>query len=195
VSRIPADLREGVWRSLYEDAGRLDWEHLSSQSKSQQYARWLDDPHIGGILTRFMDRDQARVYIKDSPMKEYARALAGEGPGAKFTINREAAPERIVQAALGAGWTVVRGSVGIKPMHCWARLGDRRRYLCWARSDHFGDLVWAALNQVVDNPESDPLIVIRESAASPTSVGTRKRHQSIADRCGVALRYVAPVTA
>ena len=41
-----------------------------------------------------MDRDRARVYLKDSPMKEYARALAGEGAGARYTNNRQASPRR-----------------------------------------------------------------------------------------------------
>jgi hypothetical protein len=63
-------------------------------------------------------------------MKEYARALAGEGPGARFTNNRQASPEAIVTAALGDDWLVVRGSIGIKPMHCWARSGEGRRYVC-----------------------------------------------------------------
>jgi hypothetical protein len=194
VSRLPADVRDAVWRRLYQDADRIDWENLSAQDKSEQYDRWLDHPEIGGALSRFMDRDRARVYVKDSPMKEYARALAGEGHGAKFTSNRQASPETIVRAALGEDWKVVPGSVGIKPMHCWARNGAERRYVCWAKTDGLADLIWAALNLVADNAEADPLLVIRESAANPTPAAARDRQRRIAERCGLPLRYVRPGT-
>ncbi|MGH2716608.1 MAG: hypothetical protein ACRDM7_22525 [Thermoleophilaceae bacterium] len=195
MSRLPAELRDAVWRHLYEHADRIDWENLSAQDKSQQYDRWLDDPEIGGVLARFMNRDRSRVYIKDSPMKEYARALAGEGPGAKFTTNRQASPEAIVRAALGGDWAVARGSVGIKPMHCWARNGDQGRYVCWAKNDGLGDLIWAALNVIADNENADPLLVIRESAANPTPAAVRDRQRRIAERCDLRLRYVHPKVA
>ena len=44
------------------------------------YDRWLDDPAIGGYLTRFLSRERARVWLKDVPMKEYSRARNGIGP-------------------------------------------------------------------------------------------------------------------
>jgi hypothetical protein len=194
VSRVPLpkDLRERVWRRLYEDADRLDWENLSSQDKTAQYVRWLDVEDIGGILTLFMERDAARVYIKDTPMKEYARALAGLGPGAAFTDNRQGLPETMVRSALGAAWEVEPDSVAVKPLHCWARKGGERRYVCWARADGLGALVWAALNVLADDPDADPLLLIRETAANPTSREVRTRQRKIAERCGLPLEYVRP---
>ncbi len=195
MTRLPNDIRDRVWERLYRDADAADWENLSARAKSLQYTRWLDDEDVGGLLMRFMDRDDARVYLKDSPLKEYARALAGEGPGAKHTTNRQAAPQTIVRAALGGGWRVVSGSVGIKPMHCVAENGEERRVIYWARTDRLGDLIWAALNKVTDDPNADPLLVIRESIAKPTPTATRDRQRAMAGRCGLELTYVRPSSA
>jgi hypothetical protein len=125
-------------------------------------------------------------------MKEYARALADEGPGATFTDNRQASPDAIVTAALGEQWIVAPASVGIKPMHCWARNGDQRRYVCWAKSDGLAALIWPALNVIADNDGADPLLVIRDSAANPTRAAARDRQRRIAARCGLPIRYVHP---
>jgi hypothetical protein len=195
MSRLPTELREDIWRRLYADADRLDWENVAARDKSDQYDRWLDDPEVGGILTRFMDRDRARVYIKDSPMKEYARALAGEGVGAKYTTNRQASPDAIVRSALGNEWKVIPGSTGGKPMHCWAQSGKSRRYVCWAKAEGLADLIWAALNAIVDHEGADPLIVIRESAANPTPASLRNRQRHLVDLCTLPLVYVRPTAA
>ena len=74
---VPKEIRHEVVRALYQQVETMNWELMSPQQKSQQYARWIDDPAIGGRLTQFQSAEDARVWLKDGPMKEFARALDG----------------------------------------------------------------------------------------------------------------------
>lgn len=189
LSEIPEALRTQVISELYRQADELDWELLSSAEKNAQYTKWIDDPAIGGILTRFREAGSARVWIKDTPMKEYARAQEGFGPFAKYAHSRYARPEDFVSRALGAPWAVVNKSVGEKPMHCTATDGSRKRYICWGRPAVFKDLVWAALTQVVKTSQK-PLIIVtlRDGLTLPA---TEKAFQlSVANHCQLDIQHL-----
>ena len=80
MSLLEEQLRRQVIAEIYRRADDLDWDGLSSSDRSTWYVRWLDDPAIGGVLDLYMPRDQARLWIKDVPMKHYARARSGLGP-------------------------------------------------------------------------------------------------------------------
>ena len=77
MSELPDALRREVVAEAYRQAGELDWDGLTDKQRSATYDRWLDDPGIGHQLTRFLSGERARVWLKDVPMKEYARARTG----------------------------------------------------------------------------------------------------------------------
>ncbi|AKQ68361.1 hypothetical protein A176_005273 [Myxococcus hansupus] len=61
-------------KRLWAHADEIGFLTLSPTSKSRHYDNWTGDPSVGGVLTRFLDPGQVRLYIKDAVMKRYARA-------------------------------------------------------------------------------------------------------------------------
>ena len=76
---LPALLRAQVVKAIYGDADRVGWQTLPLPDRTRAFNEWVEDDRIGGVLTQFMTPEQARSWIKDGPMKEYARALRGAG--------------------------------------------------------------------------------------------------------------------
>jgi hypothetical protein len=58
---------------LWARADQLGWQNLTWVEKSPIYEQWTRDADVGGVLSRFMDARQLRVYIKDTLMKGYVR--------------------------------------------------------------------------------------------------------------------------
>lgn len=189
MSDIPEGVRSAVIAELYRQAAELDWELLSATEKKLRYRRWAADPAIGGRLRAHLGEQRIPTWIKDTPMKEYARAQEGFGSMARFALRRFRPPEYLIETALGSGWEIRRGSVGEKPMHCIARSAKEERYVCWGRPNTFRDLVWAALKMAVEMPTRPMIIVtLQEGIVLPSE--DRKPQVSIAEHCGMDLRYV-----
>lgn len=188
-SPVPKEVRDEVVRALYRQVEAMDWELLSPQQKSQQYARWIDDPAVGGRLTEFQSAEDARVWLKDGPMKEYARALDGVGLFAEFTTKRLSGPEELIRRALGEGWSIVPESQGEKPLHCVATDGSNTRYVCWGKPGTFRDLVWAAVNKAVEWADR-PMIVVSLRDGQDVNGEERRRHERIAAHCGLDVRHI-----
>jgi hypothetical protein len=184
----PGQLTE-VIRTLYATAERLGWEHLPPQERSTQYARWVADPAVGGVLTRYMTSEQTRSWIKDGPMKEFARARRGTGRYAQYGQPSGTGPPNLVQAALGEGWTVVDGSLGDKPSHCRARRDDETAYVTWGTAPNFRHLVWAALRAAVET-DAPAAIVVTETTERPTPEADAAWQRRIAGRCGLRITHL-----
>lgn len=192
MSQIPTNVREAMIRRLYADAERLDWENLSVAEKSKQYAKWLEDEGVGGVLLRFKPSEPVvRVWIKDGPMKEYSRAILGVGPNARYIDNPRCTPESVVSAALGAEWTVVPESVEVKPARCRASGPEGERVVIWGKNEDFKYLVFAGLELLISGVEAASIAVV-ETAANPTGTNERERMRRIAERCGIELRFINP---
>jgi hypothetical protein len=192
MSQIPTDVREAVIRRLYADAERLDWENLSVAEKSKQYANWLEDEEVGGKLLRFKPSEPGvRVWMKDGPMKEYSRAVLGVGPNARYVDHPRCTPESVVRAASGAGWSVVPGSVEVKPARCRASGPEGERVVIWGKSEDFKYLVFAGLELLVSGVEVASVAVV-EAVANPTGKAERERMRQIAERCGIELQFINP---
>ena len=71
---VPDEIRDGMRQKLWAVADQIDWLALGPTEKSQRYENWTHDPDVGGVLARFMDVRQVRVYIKDTVMKKYPQA-------------------------------------------------------------------------------------------------------------------------
>lgn len=186
---VPVEVRDEVVRELYRQVEEMNWELLSSHRKSQQYARWIDDPAIGGRLTAFQSAEDARVWLKDGPMKEFARALDGVGPFAEFTTRRLTGHDELLRRALGEEWEILPGSQGEKPLHCLATDATTTRYVCWGGSTTFRDLVWAAVNKAVESPER-PLVIVTLRDGQDVNGEERRRQERVTRHCGIDLRHI-----
>ena len=67
--KVREDLKERLWRL----ADEIVWMNLSQSQKAKYYEDWTRDPKIGGVLARYIDKGQVRVYLKDTLLKDYTR--------------------------------------------------------------------------------------------------------------------------
>lgn len=186
---LPESLRRRILLDMYSTADELDWEFLGNPGKTAQYRRWFDASDIGGELRRFASDQDVRVWIKDVPMKEYARAHEGIGNFVPYVRRRFRGADEIVQFFCGADWSVVRDSVEGKPNHCHATDGKATRYICWGKAGVLKDLIWAALNEGIDSP-TRPGVVITTRDGETIPQRARERHALLANRCGVDLDHL-----
>lgn len=181
---FPEGVERDVVRRLYEEAERLDWIHMPLNERRRQYAAWLEAPEIGGVLIQFLSREAARVWIKDGPMKEFARAVAGVGRFAPFVGNTGRGPAEMIQLSLGDDWTLVEGSFGIKPLHCLAEDKNERRFICWGPPKDFKHLLWAAI-VAAESMNLVARIVVVERVGQEMRAADRKRFERFAVRCSL----------
>jgi hypothetical protein len=191
---LPEAIQCEIVARLYSDAVRLDWGHLSMPERRRQYERWISEPAVGGIIGQFLTPERARVWIKDGPMKEYSRSLAGVGPFAKFLPTHSVGAEGIVQMALGGSWSVVAGSAGIKPLHCRAQSElNGLQFLCWGTAKDFKHLLWAAL-RASDAGRIDAMVIVIESIGHELQEIERGRLAHLCARCGLAFSTLQPAS-
>lgn len=179
MSAIPKQVRDDVLKAIYKRLDDQQWESLGNSERTEEYARMVSDPDIGGRLGNYMDPGRIRVWIKDGPAKEYRRSLEGIGPYATLTTRTLGSPERIITAALGEGWRIGDDGISEKPMRCIA-IGPsgETRYVIWGALDKLSDLVWHAVRERAERPKNTPMIVItRPSTAtiSPSEWGLAQR--------------------
>ena len=191
---LPEEQLESVVRSLYTQADEAGWDTLGPRDRSRMYTQWVEtnDP-VGKVLTQYMTPEAARSWIKDGPMKEYARANRGVGRYAAFGRTGGTNSSDIVQHALGPGATIEEGSETVKPLRCHARTKDGRRALVlWGDFRSFKDLLWAALRAAADEGDT-PHIVVLEPPGKITSTSERTRLSAIATRCDITVTYMREI--
>ncbi|WP_280403063.1 hypothetical protein [Nocardia brasiliensis] len=193
--------RRAIILKMYRTADELGWEFRTNPEKTEQYRKWFKDPQIGQrIINAYgVSEQDVRVWMKDVPMKEYARAQEGIGSFAQYVPQRFRGPDEIVQAACGGGWSVVEGSIDGKPNHCLATNGAVERYVCWGSSKQLRDLVWASVEWLADNPSQSgeklddvkkPGIVVTTRDGQVIDTGTRKRNEQLAGLCGFVVVHL-----
>ncbi|ACU70334.1 conserved hypothetical protein [Catenulispora acidiphila DSM 44928] len=193
TKRLTAEVEEKIVRCLFLEADALRWAHLPLGKKTEMYEKWATDPEIGGKLKDFMTLEQVRVWIKDGVMKEYARALYGEGKYAPLVPNPAASLDQLVNSALGSGWNALPGTRRIKPMRVRALKGEQTVTLTWADSAaNFKHLVWAALSAIADGDQTDWVLCVVDSFESPTPDDIKKHHKRIAERCRLRVVHINP---
>jgi hypothetical protein len=195
---LPPEQLSAVVTALYADAEVMDWEHQALAERTRQYARWIQDDRVGGVLTRYMTAEAARSWVKDGPMKEYPRARRGAGRYAEFGHVGGTGPEDVVRYALGAGWRPA-GRVGVKPFHCAVEHDHdhNRGFVTWGPATNFRHLVWAALRWAVDH-EGRATIVVTYLPERPTPEDEMSWHKRVGERCGLEVTHMrerlAPIT-
>ena len=181
---IPDQLRRDLIAEVYRRADELDWDSLTQVDRSSWYDRWVDDPAIGGVLTRFIPRERARVWLKDVPMKHYSRARGGVGPYSDLVTRRLPGPKSVASQVFGAAWRVVDGTVQEKPNRCRITDSHAERVMIWGPSNNLRALIWAGLNSAIDGAPA-PSIVVTSLQGQPLSDGERQRHIALGQRAGI----------
>ncbi|WP_427890524.1 hypothetical protein ACQHIV_00475 [Kribbella sp. GL6] len=186
---LPKDVRDAVLTELYRQIGELPWMMMPGRQKTRWYSEWIEDPSIGGELADYQTAEGMRVWLKDGPLKEYARAIEGVGPYARYTTRRLTPPSGFLRALLGQQWRVVPESIGEKPMHCLISNEITQRYVCWGGQRTYRDLLWAAINEAV-RLRAVPLIVVYTFEGEQVQKSQQKQQEQLAEHCGVELMYV-----
>ncbi|MGW4112636.1 hypothetical protein ACWEFJ_17340 [Actinosynnema sp. NPDC004786] len=186
---VPKDVRDSVIRELYRQVGSLDWEGVPARERTAYYTRWVEDEAIGGELADYYTAEGMRVWLKDGPLKEYARALENIGSYAPYATKRLSPPDEFIAELVGDEWRIKPGSVKEKPMHCLITDQARERYVCWGRPRTFRDLLWAAVNNAV-TARSKPLIVVYVTDDREVEERQKRQHERIARHCSLDLAYV-----
>jgi hypothetical protein len=188
--RIPKEIEQKIVRKLYADAKTLDWATLTPQQHSAQYAKWVADTEVGGRLREYLSDAEARVWIKDGPMKEWSRSLSGVGKYAGLVEDAEDVPTKLVRKALGADWEADRSTIRAKPLRVVARKGEDETVVTWAGSKDLKHLVWAALTANAEGDARPWVVCIVETFTKPTPANERNAQLRLAKRCGLRLVHV-----
>ncbi|MFG1755457.1 hypothetical protein [Streptosporangium sandarakinum] len=189
-STMSPELKEKIVTKMFAEAEDIKWIYLTSDQRSAIYSRWLDDPEVGGRLRDFMGDAKARVWIKESPMKEYARARYGVGPYAKYVANPLLGAEDLVKRALGVDWEVVSGKRWIKPLRVRMRRGEEERHFAWAPSEQLKHLVWAAIKAEAFGDTTPWVLCVVSSFEKPIPADERATNIRIAARCQLEIVHV-----
>ena len=123
---VPKGVRLGIKQKLWLAAEQLRWSSLGQSEKARYYEIWTKDSEIGGLLARYMDRGQIRVYIKDTLLKDYGRVTLAD-------------PVRPMRA-LGID---VNASIAEKFIKPHGRRLEDGRILCWGRADAWKAILMA----------------------------------------------------
>jgi hypothetical protein len=189
ASRLPWEVEESIVSRLFADMERLGWAGMTLPQRTSQYAIWIADREIGQRLAEFMTPERARVWIKDGPVKEYPRALAGSGKYAPL-VNGSANIADIVRRALGADWTSDPTTLRVKTLRVEAHRDEDTVVLTWGPSKDLKHLVWAALNADASGDPREWVLVVTSTFTQPVTASDKAHQQRIARRCGLRLVHV-----
>lgn len=187
---LPDEIEKRVVTRLFHDAHDLDWAHLSVTARSAQYAKWVQDADVGGLLARFMTLEQARVWIKDGPMKEWARAVSGIGKYAPLVSRPSATAAQLVKRALGADWSLRDDTQRIKPLRVNAVRGEEEVTFTWGPEKDFKHLVWAALQGGANGDPTPWVLCVTSTFTTAVPANIRQAQLRIAARCGLRVTHL-----
>lgn len=186
MSDLPPDVRDLVIAACYSRAVDLSWDALSQAERSSAYDSWLDDQEIGGRMIPLLTREKARVWLKDVPMKEYARATSGIGPYARFATRQLPGPEALAKQTFGKAWTTQANTLRTKPNRVVIKNGHASRLMLWGSRRALRDLLWAAMVAQVDNG-AETVVVLCATRDEHITDTEKKRHIALCELAGVAV--------
>jgi hypothetical protein len=187
---LPDEVETRVVHRLFLDADQLGWAHLSAADRTARYGAWVSDPEVGGLLTAFMTPDQARVWIKDGPMKEWARAVAGVGKHAPLVPKPGVSPLDLVRKALGPDWCVREDSLRIKPLRVGVVRAEEELTFTWGPERDLKHLVWAALQADANGDPTEWVLCVTSPFTKPVPANIRQAQSRIARRCQLRLLHL-----
>lgn len=165
---VPTDVREQLRTRLWSDADALGWALLTTGAKSRYYDNWARDPEVGGVLARYMDRSQLRIYLKDTLLKGYSNAQLAD----------TSRPLRVLRFAEDAE-VVERFR---KPHGC--RLADHH-LVCWGKASEWKAILMALHERAFEHDDARRGAVFFNALGTYREAGTRKMVEDAAARLGV----------
>jgi hypothetical protein len=188
---IPEAIEFEIVTKLFSEAHSAGWTTFNSSQKTRQYQVWLADPSIGGRLSTFMSPDEARVWLKDGPMKEYSRSMFGLGKYAALVPSQPVTARDVVKAALGPGWTIVPDSQKIKPLTVRIYEAEEESIytFAWGPPRDLKHLLWAAVSGQ-DDP-STWILCITSPPTAATPKNLQLEHVRIGLRCDLRVLHVS----
>jgi hypothetical protein len=166
---LPDEVRERIREKLWRIADEIDWNHLSATDKGRHYRNWTSDPHIGGVLSRYMEVGAVRTYIKDAVMKVYSRRRQGDlrNPLTHLGIDPSTNIARTYEKPHGV------------------KLADGK-IICWGPAKGWKVVLMALHERSFEDPESHPYgAVLFNAAAGFADSGSRAVVESAATKLGI----------
>jgi hypothetical protein len=174
---------------MYERAAELGWPSLSDAERTNQYRYWTDDQQIGGKLLLYLGRPEAvRVWMKDGPMKEYARAVNGIGKYADLVDEDIVRLPELLSRALGPGWIEIPNTKKIKPLRVTVRRHndeDEEKRFCWGPPRDLKHLVWRAITDQAEGDAVSWIVCVVNPSTRPATKSQRAQHERLARRIGL----------
>ncbi len=140
--KVPDRVFLRIKRTLWKTADDLNWPTLTNPQKSMMFEDWIRNEHVGGVLSRYLDKGSVRVYLKDTIMKPYLRERIKD-----FSI---------VAKLLGLSNALVVQSY-IKPHG--RRLADGR-VVCWGLARDWKSILFAVFERAHVVPSAVPFAAV-----------------------------------
>jgi hypothetical protein len=189
---IPKEIKAAVVAKMYEEAAEVRWAQLPTAQRTALYDQWVEAPEIGGRLIQYRETlARVRHWMKDGPMKEYARAVYGVGSYAQFVPDPTIVVTALVEKAMGPEWSADHATQRVKPLNILATNGDDHTRLAWGNGgDQLKHLLWAAIKAEVKGDSTPWILALVETFEAPIPMEEKTQHLLIGDRCGLAIRHV-----
>jgi hypothetical protein len=189
--RIPKEVENKIVTRLYADAAKVGWASLTPRQHSAQYTKWVDDPDVGGRLREYLTASDARVWVKDGPMKEWSRSLSGVGKYAGLVEDPDDIPSRVVRKALGDDWQADAATLRVKPLRIVVRKDEDEAVVTWGHASSLKHLVWAALTASAEGDAREWILCVVETFTKSTPANEKQAQQRLAKRCSLRLVHVS----
>ena len=121
---VPKKVREMLRARVWKAADDAMWDSITNADKANRYDQWTDDPQVGGVLGRYIDKGQVRVYLKDTLLKDYAQEKLADAARPLRVLRIPDTTEVASEHRKPHGRTLVDGRV-----ICWGRADDWRLIL------------------------------------------------------------------
>lgn len=153
---VPKDIRYSLRAKLWAVAENLSWMNLGPSEKSRQYANWTEDPDIGGVLMRYIEKGKVRLYLKDTLLKDYNRSRMRDH-------------SRIL-SVLGIEPKCTVAEIYEKPHGL--RFDDGRE-VAWGRADHWKTILLAMYERTYGDKDAKPYAAVLLAAGRYADGGAR----------------------
>lgn len=166
---VPDEVRERIKDLIWHRADTIGWQDLSPVDKTNCYENWTNDPEVGGVLVRYIDKGQVRVYLKDSLLKDYVRLHYADGQR----------PLRVLK--IGKRLPV---SESFEKPH--GRRFSDGRVVCWGRADDWKAILMALHERSYARPGAEPFgAVFMRAAGRFAESKVRRMIEAAAKKLGV----------
>lgn len=185
---VPSDIEEMVVRRMYR---ALATRAADGKTRNAPYDAWIVDPEIGGRLAEFMPPQKVRLWMKDGPVKEYARAREGLTRFAPYVSHPQEPIQEVITRALGPAWSVDPETMESKPLHIAAYApGQPPLVVAWGPPNSFKEVVWCAIQSQAMGDKRTWILLVTTTPNHPLPPAKREELERIAQRCGLGLKLI-----